>query len=187
MKYIKDHGGREKYTRCRFNKDNTGDCVIRAIAIATGKDYREVRDALFELAREMWVMPSTTDCYEAYLTSLGWERHSPLKDGNRKVLVKDFPIKTGAVIIHTCKHLTTIVDGEIHDTWDTSGSAANSYYTCFKSVEPELLPCPFCGGKALYAEITGDVWCGKCTCTIVCDPIDYSFAAWNRRAELRFH
>ena len=129
MKFIKDHGGRDKYTRCRFKKDNTNDCVIRAIAIATGREYRIVRDDLFELAKDMWVMPNDKECYEAHLTRLGWVKHSPLKKGMRKVKVRDFPVKTGAVIISTCNHLTTIVDGNIHDTWNTGNYAANSYYT----------------------------------------------------------
>ena len=129
MKFIKDNGGRENYTRCRFKKDNTNDCVIRSIAIATGMNYRKVRDDLFELAKGLWVMPNDKECYETYLTQLGWVKHSPIKKGKRKVRVRDFPIKHGAVIIHTCNHLTTIVHGEIHDTWNTGSYAANSYYT----------------------------------------------------------
>jgi len=127
MKYIENHGGRENYTRCRFKKDSTGDCVLRAIAIGTGQDYKKVRDDLFKLAAELWVMPNAKRCYEAYLTSLGWVKHSPIKNGRRKVRVKDFPI--GNAIVTTCNHLTTIVDGELHDTWNTGEYAANSYYT----------------------------------------------------------
>ena len=45
--YIYDDGGR---AAAGF-KGTTGDCVTRAIAIATGKPYREVYDALNELAK----------------------------------------------------------------------------------------------------------------------------------------
>jgi len=129
MKFIKDHGGRQKYFPCRFKKDNTNDCVIRAISIATDQDYMKVWRDLFRLGTEAGRMPNDTTCYEPYLTSLGWVKHSPLKKGKRKLKVKNFPIKNGAVIIHTCNHLTTILHGELHDTWNTGEYAANSYYT----------------------------------------------------------
>jgi hypothetical protein len=43
MNYVYDDGGRE----AAGFKGKTGDCVTRAIAIATGKPYQEVYDALW--------------------------------------------------------------------------------------------------------------------------------------------
>ena len=128
MKFKKDYGGREKYFRCRFKKDRTNDCVIRAIAIATGIDYMKIWDDLFALATETGFMPNDPKCYEPYLASLGWVKHSPLKDGRRKVKVRNFPIKEGAVIISICNHLTTMVEGELRDTWNAGAYAANSFW-----------------------------------------------------------
>jgi hypothetical protein len=45
--YVFDDGGR---AAAGF-KGSTGDCVTRAIAIATGKPYREVYDEIFQLMR----------------------------------------------------------------------------------------------------------------------------------------
>ena len=47
-RWVKDDGGRRKsgIARAAGRKDDVGDCVTRAIAIATGKPYREVHDAL---------------------------------------------------------------------------------------------------------------------------------------------
>src|SRR5262249_41091273 len=47
-RWIKDDGGRAAsgIADDPHRKDETGDCVTRAIAIATGKPYREVHDAL---------------------------------------------------------------------------------------------------------------------------------------------
>jgi hypothetical protein len=46
-RFVKDDGGRSRSGIARGRKgDGTGDCVARAIAIATEKPYREVHDAL---------------------------------------------------------------------------------------------------------------------------------------------
>jgi hypothetical protein len=47
MDFTYDDGGR---AAAGF-KGSTGDCVTRAIAIATGKPYREVYDALNQVAK----------------------------------------------------------------------------------------------------------------------------------------
>jgi Lar family restriction alleviation protein len=52
--------------------------------------------------------------------------------------------------------------------------------------EEELLPCPFCGGKASVSTTTdviamGVVSCNDCNCHIVEATEEAAFAAWNRR------
>ena len=42
MEWVYDDGGRSKY----FKAEHVGDCVCRAIAIGTGKDYKEVYDLI---------------------------------------------------------------------------------------------------------------------------------------------
>lgn len=44
MDFVYNDGGRSKYF-----KGNAGDCVTRAIAIATGFDYKEVYDNIKDL------------------------------------------------------------------------------------------------------------------------------------------
>ena len=44
MKYIQTDGGRAN----AGYKGSTGDCVIRAIAVATSKDYKDVYNDIFE-------------------------------------------------------------------------------------------------------------------------------------------
>src|SRR5262249_45511811 len=45
-RWVKDDGGRRKsgIARAAGRKDTVGDCVVRAIAIATGRPYRKVHD-----------------------------------------------------------------------------------------------------------------------------------------------
>jgi hypothetical protein len=88
MEFVYNDGGR---AAAGF-KGSTGDCVTRAIAIATGKPYAEVYDALNELAklerkgkRKRGVSNARTGVYKGtkrkYLESLGW-RWVPTTIGN---------------------------------------------------------------------------------------------------------
>lgn len=45
MEWIYDGGGRSKY----FKATDVSNCAVRAIAIGTGKDYKEVYDALKQI------------------------------------------------------------------------------------------------------------------------------------------
>ena len=48
MQFVYSDGGRSKY----FKAEGVGDCCARAIANATGLDYKEVYDSLNELAKQ---------------------------------------------------------------------------------------------------------------------------------------
>ena len=84
MKFIKNHGGREKYFLVNLKKHRTNDCVIRAIAIATEIDYLKVRDSLFDRAKSVGRMPNDKEVYEAFLKDSGWIKNSPIKNSKGK-------------------------------------------------------------------------------------------------------
>jgi len=127
MRFIKNHGGREKYFPTNLKKHRTNDCVIRAISIATEIDYLKVRDALFDVAKEQGRMPNDKTVYETYLESLGWVKKSPMKNRyNRKYRLGR--IKIDRAIFKTTRHLSAVVDGNLNDTWDCREWCANSYY-----------------------------------------------------------
>ena len=127
MRFIKNHGGREKYFPTNLKKDRTNDCVIRAISIATEIDYLKVRDALFDIAKEQGRMPNDKTVYETYLESLGWVKKSPMKNRyNKKYRLGR--IKIDRAIFKTTRHLSAVVDGNLNDTWDCREWCANSYY-----------------------------------------------------------
>ena len=78
MRYVYDDGGRSKYFKAR----NVSDCVTRAVAIATLRDYKEVYDDLFRLSGESprnGVMKSTI---KKYLNNIGWEFVPLMKVGS---------------------------------------------------------------------------------------------------------
>ena len=111
MKFIKNHGGREKYFSTDLKKDRTNDCVVRAIAIATEIDYLEVRDDLFEIAKRQGRMPNDDVVWQYYLDSLGWVRKSPMKNRyNRKYRLGNIKIDRAIFITsRLCSMITNVL------------------------------------------------------------------------------
>lgn len=71
--------------------NRTDDCVIRAIATATGKSWDEVLLDLTAFAQKYKLMPNDKKCYGKYLESLGWNKNKqPRKDNNTKYTGKEF-------------------------------------------------------------------------------------------------
>ncbi len=115
MDFIWNDGGRAS---CGF-VGLTGDCVTRAISIATGTVYRDVYAQLGEAStkspRNGIPIPIVAD----YLANGGWS-HSIAFDSPLSLC----ELPKGVVILHLCKrsgrghHLTTIIDHVVHDTWN---------------------------------------------------------------------
>lgn len=132
MNWIYDDGGRSKY----FKADNVGDCVTRAITIATGKDYKEVYD---EIQRRSKLETSTQlkhhrgnkrsssrngvfrETWKQYLEDLGWVKHSTCSFGKGvQVHLTEDELPKGTIIVQVAKHLVCVKDGVIHDTYNSS-------------------------------------------------------------------
>jgi hypothetical protein len=123
MNFIVNTGGREIY----YKSNKEGDCVPRAIAIATQTDYKQVWEELCDIAKPLGLFSNDKRVFETYLTDCGWV--------NVK-LSKPFPqIKTLKLkqAIGYCRagygtHLTSIINGDINDTWDCRDKLAYSYW-----------------------------------------------------------
>ena len=136
MKVIYDDGGRSE----SGFKGNAGDCVTRAIAIVTGKSYKEVYDALWDgindfahgkskeakLASRGEGKLGTTPrngvykkVYDKYLKSIGMKWVPTMHIGSGcKVHLKEDELPSGKIICRLSRHLTAVIDGVIHDTYD---------------------------------------------------------------------
>ena len=131
MEFVYSDGGRSKY----FKANNVGDCVTRAICNATGKDYKEVYDALNDMAKRESVKKHRgnkrsnsrngvfKETWKRYLRNIGWIYHSTCELGSHKNKLKfvngSLPDK-GNVIVQLSRHLTCLKDGVIYDTYDCS-------------------------------------------------------------------
>lgn len=130
----------------------TGDCAIRAIALATGQSWDKVFTDLCEIAFKKKRMPNDKQVYEIYLEKLGWEKHkqpksynyeSGYKDTYKKYTVEEFVTnlnlekciqrKHDVYIITVANHMTCVLfeNGEfdIHDTWDCGYKTIGNYWT----------------------------------------------------------
>lgn len=124
-------------------RGRAGDCVVRAITIATGKPYREVYDVLNALAvtertgkrkkrksnSRSGVYPQT---YSRYLRSLGWRWIPTMSIGSGcTVHLQASELPQGALIVRLSRHLTAVIDGELHDTHDCSRAGTRCVYGYF--------------------------------------------------------
>jgi hypothetical protein len=126
MPYVQDDGGRA----AAGYKGDTGDCVVRSVAIATGRPYQEVYDALSEGVRTQRTTKrsraksSARDgvrvqrkWFKDYMTGLGWEFVPTMTIGSgcQVHLVKG-ELPMGRLVVSVSKHYTAVVDGVVRDT-----------------------------------------------------------------------
>lgn len=123
-----------------------GDCVIRACAKATQKSWDDAYNDLYAIAFKKKRMLNDDCVYNKFLLDNGFEYCKQMKDAyGNKFRVMDLishynkidlehNTKT-TLVIHTRKHLTCVVSGDIYDTWNTNYEVAGYYYV--KSEENE--------------------------------------------------
>lgn len=113
----------------------TGDCVIRAIATATGKSWDEVLIGLTETALKHKQSPCDAACYDKYLKSIGWVKHKQprnLIDNTKftgeefcRIFAKDEPIIANI----GGHHIVCIKERKVWDIWDSTGGCIGNYWT----------------------------------------------------------
>ena len=136
MPLIIDDGGAE----AAGYRGRGRDCVTRAIAIASGVDYQVVAGAIVEEAKkerpgsrrrqgkrstpQSGVFKAT---YARYLKTLPceWTPVMGIGTGCRMHLMAD-ELPMGRLIVSLSKHLTAVIDGVIHDTYDPQREAYSS-------------------------------------------------------------
>ena len=118
MDFVQHDGGRSRY----YGKHRAGDCVIRAIAIATDQDYKTVFEDLTDLAKSKGLFANCNRVWRKYLRDRGWVEH---KHGRDAKDLFDYDMK-GRNIAHTRNHLSAVIDNVNYDTWD------NRYLTCWR-------------------------------------------------------
>ena len=125
--YQYNDGGRSKTGR----KGHAGDCVCRAIAIAMNRDYDEVYRELADANKAAGYKKSARNgimrkVYEDYLNQYGWVWHTAPKFEGRKARHYDMP--DGTVIVRMARHVACVIDGVVHDTWDSRRKMVYGYW-----------------------------------------------------------
>jgi hypothetical protein len=142
-----DDGGR----KAAGFKGKTGDCVTRAIAIATGLPYQKVYDDLWSGVRDYsgnhrdrvakkigrgQGLRGTTPrngvyrkVYQPYLQSLGWKWTPTMSIGSGcTVHLKADELPAGRLIVTLSRHVVAVIDGVVHDTYEDDRDGTRCVY-----------------------------------------------------------
>lgn len=101
-----------------------GDCVYRAIALATGKDWLTVYDELYKLGRELLAPPNDDLTYKTYLDRIA-DRIEVKTVGGRlkgKGVARLDSSKT--YVVRMAGHLVCVKGGKLRDTWNCGDKSA---------------------------------------------------------------
>jgi hypothetical protein len=118
------------YTNPNPIKRNIGDCVIRAIAIATDSSWEKTYMDLCAEGLEMADLPNSNAVWSSYLKRLGFRKGIVPDTCPDCYTVADFAQDNpyGIYVLCTGSHTVTIVDGNIFDAWDSSSEIPIFYY-----------------------------------------------------------
>lgn len=124
MKFVRNDGGRAE---AGF-KGSAGDCVARAVAIASGRPYAEVYAAL---ANGMGSQRKATKgrsarngvstkrkWFKDYMASLGFKWTPTMLIGQGcKVHLRADELPSGRLVVAVSRHYCAVIDGVLHDTF----------------------------------------------------------------------
>ena len=129
MQFIHNDGGR---AAAGF-KGSAGDCVTRAVAIASGLPYAEVYKTLAagtgvqragkrgkRAASARSGVNVSRKWFKDYMVSLGfkWTPTMFIGQGCKVHLREDELPAAGRLVVSVSRHYTAVIDGAIHDTHD---------------------------------------------------------------------
>lgn len=153
MDWVYDDGGRS----AAGYRGSTGDCVVRAIAIACQIPYQDVYDEIKlrnkrfqERARAYHTKFTQTGrrrssspregsfrkAYEPYLLDNGWHWKPTMGIGTgTRVHLRTDELPSGRLIVSVSRHLVAVIDGVIHDTQDPSRNGLRAVYGYYHKEE----------------------------------------------------
>jgi len=116
--FVRNDGGR---AAAGFT-GSTGDCVTRAIAIATGVPYIDVYNYLKKASGTSPRDGMHRKFYDKFLIGeLGWKWQATMTVGSGcRVHLDASELPTGRIVCRLSRHLCAVIDGVLHDTYDCS-------------------------------------------------------------------
>lgn len=117
------------YYNINPQQKNVGDCVVRAISKATGRDWGDTYLALCVQGYIDCDMPSANAVWGNYLRGLGYRRKIVPDTCPDCYTVRQFAQEhpAGTYIIALSGHVVCVEDGVIWDSWN-SGNEIVLYY-----------------------------------------------------------
>ena len=113
-----------------YYRDNEPDCVVRAIAIATGDSWEKVHWELCMLSHREHTMPSVNWLWDLYLKNRGFRRFELPESCPECITVKEFARRypDGTYIIGTGHHAVCVDGGNWYDAYDSGGMVPSYFY-----------------------------------------------------------
>lgn len=107
-----------------------GDCVIRAVAKATGASWDAAFAELAAQAQAMGDMPSSDAVWGAYLKRRGFTKHLLPESCPECYTAADFARdhSRGVYVLAFGGHVATVKDGILYDSWDSSNGIPIYYW-----------------------------------------------------------
>lgn len=101
---------------------NVGDCAIRAVAKALNTSWEDAYDMVATNGYAMGDMPSSDSVWGSVLRQHGFYRKAIPNSCPDCYTVSDFCVDNpvGTFVLGLGGHVTTVVDGDIYDSWDSS-------------------------------------------------------------------
>lgn len=139
IKWSFSDGGRE----AAGFKGRTGDCVVRAVAIATELPYRTVYDEIniwskkergtgFRRRKSSARTGVFTTTTRRYMENIGWKWTPTMRIGSGcTVHLREDELPTGRIVVVLSKHLCAVVNGVIMDLDDPSRGGTRCVYGYF--------------------------------------------------------
>jgi hypothetical protein len=144
MTYQYNDGGRQ----AAGFKGKAGDCVARAVAIASGRPYAEVYARLAEgtgsqragkkgkrAASARSGINVTRKWFKDLMTEWGFVWVPTMTVGSGcKVHLRADELPAGRLVVSVSQHYTTMIDGVIHDTWNPDRGGDRCVYGYWKLI-----------------------------------------------------
>ena len=107
-----------------------GDCIIRAIAIATNRTWHQAYWSVCLQGDIMGNVPVDNSVWEEYLRNIGFRRYILPDTCPRCYTVRDFCYDNpfGTFILATGSHVIAAIDGDYYDTWDSGDEVPTSVW-----------------------------------------------------------
>jgi hypothetical protein len=138
VRFIRTDGGRS----AAGYVGEAGDCVARAVAVASGRSYQEVYDALSVGCRGQRLtrgrqrsasarngVDTSRKWFKDYMRSLGFRWVPTMQVGQGcKVHLRAEELPSGRLVVAVSKHYVAVLNGIIHDTFDPSRNGTRCVY-----------------------------------------------------------
>jgi len=130
--WVYSDGGRSAY----FTGKKVGDCVTRAVAIASGMDYKKVYNTFAKLEANRGRSRSAkngvrtqTKAFKDQMREWGFEWVATMFIGSGcQVHLKADELPKGRLVCMLSRHAAAVIDGVVNDTYDCSRNGSRCVY-----------------------------------------------------------